>query len=327
VRRREFISLLGGAATWPIAAAKPQQSSVRIIGFLGPGSPDANVGAFEGFRRGLAESGYVEGRNIHIETRWSGTRYELLPELARDLVSRHVEVLAACGSSEPGLAAKAATTTIPIVFQTGSDPVADGLVASMNRPGGNVTGVSRMTVALDPKRLELLHEAVPKANVLGLLVYRQSSRAGSVIQQARNSARSLGSQMVIQEIDNESELENAFAAMARQEVGALLAANDPVMLGWREKIAALALQRAIPTMFGNRAYVATGGLMSYDSDLADSYRQVGVYVGRVLGGEKPSDLPILEPTKFEFVLNLRTAKALSLDIPLKLHAFADEVIE
>jgi putative ABC transport system substrate-binding protein len=326
MQRRELITLLGCAAAWPISA-KAQQSTIRIIGYLSPGSLDDNEQSFQGFQRGLAASGYVEGRNLAIEFRWSGTRYDLLPELARDLVSHRVDVLAACGTSEPGLAAKAATTTIPIVFQTGSDPVADGLVASMNRPGGNVTGVSRMTVALDPKRLELLHEAVPKANVFGLLVYRPSSRAGFVIQQARNSARSLGLKMIIAEVDAESELENAFATMARQEVGALLAANDPVMLVWREKIAALALPRAIPTIFGNRAYVARGGLMSYDSDLADSYRQAGVYVGRVLGGEKPSDLPILEPTKFEFVLNLRTAKALSLDIPLKLHAFADEVIE
>jgi putative ABC transport system substrate-binding protein len=275
----------------------------------------------------LADSGYIEGRNVAIEHRWANGRYDRLPALAAELVLRRVNVIAAGGSSAPGLAAKAATISIPIVFQTGADPVADGLVASMNRPGANVTGVSRFSVALDPKRIELLHEAIPKASVVAFLVNAGSPRSGLQIKQVQESARSLGLTLELSTVNAESDLDGAFAAWKRQGVGALLVANDPAMTPWTERIVALALRYAMPAMFNTRAYVEAGGLMSYDSSLTDSYRQVGVYVGRILKGDKPADLPILEPTKFDFILNLKTARALGLEIPLKLHAFADEVIE
>ena len=262
-----------------------------------------------------------------IEYRYADGHYEQLPALAADLVRRRVTVIAACGSSAPGLAAKAATSTIPIVFQTGADPVADGLVASMNRPGGNVTGVSRMSVETDPKRLEFLHEAVPKATVIAFLVNSDSPRADFQVQQIQGSARWLGVRLEIVRARAEGELDGAFATMVGQGAGALLVSSDPSMTNWAEQIAVLSLRHAIPAMFSSRAYVVAGGLMSYDSSLTDSYRQVGDYVGRILKGEKPADLPVLQPTRFEFVLNLKTAKALGLDIPLKLQAFAEEVIE
>ena len=330
IDRRQVLTGLAGAVTttmtWP-RAVRAQQGALPVIGFLNPATITANPGNREGFRRGLADAGYVEGRNVAIEYRWADGRYERLPALAAELVRRQVAVIAAVGSSAPGLAAKAATTTIPIVFQTGADPVEDGLVASMNRPGGNVTGVSRMNVALDPKRLELLHEVVPKVGVVAFLVNARSPRADHQIQLMQQPARSLGLKLVIAKVGAASELDTAFATMVQQGVGALLVGNDPITQPWAKQISALTLRHAFPSMFGNRVNIADGALMSYDSSITDSYRQVGVYVGRVLKGEKPADLPILEPTKFEFVLNLKTAKALGIEIPLKLHAFADEVIE
>jgi putative ABC transport system substrate-binding protein len=327
MRRRQFLTLLGGAAaTWPMAA-RGQQAGMPVVGFIGPGSGGDNPDSMDGLRRGLAEAGYVEGRNVAIEYRWANGQYDRLPELAADLVGRRVAVIAAGGSSAPGLAAKAATTTIPIVFQTGGDPVVDGLVASMNRPGGNITGVSRNNVALDPKRLELLREAVPKATVAGFLVNAGSPRADFQIKQVQEAARSLGLRTEIAKVDTENALDGAFATLVRQRVDTLLVANDPAMTPWTERIVALTIRHALPAMFSTRFYVEAGGLMSYDSSLGDSFRQAGVYVGRILKGEKPADLPILEPTAFEFVLNLKTAKALGLEIPLKMHAFATEVIE
>ena len=328
LQRREFITFLGGAAAWPLAA-RAQQPSIPVIGFfsLSPSSADTSLYMLDGLRRGLAETGHVEGRNVTIEYRWAEGRYDRLPELAAELVRRRVDVIAAVASSSPGLAAKAATSTIPIVFQTGADPVVDGLLASMNRPGGNVTGVSRMTVALDPKRLELLHEAVPRATVVALLVNQDSPRADVEVEQVQKAAQSLGLTVVIAKIGAESEVEGAFAAMARQRVGALLVSNDPGMLRWTSKIAAMTMHHALPAMSGNRAYVAAGGLMSYDASLIDSFRQLGVYVGRVLKGEKPADLPVMQPTRFELAINLKTAKALGLQTPDKLLALADEVIE
>jgi putative ABC transport system substrate-binding protein len=326
MRRRDFITALSGAAVWP-PAARAQQAAMPVIGFFSPSSADTSAYMVDGLRRGLAEAGYVEGRNVTIEYRWAGGRYDRLPELAAELVRGRVDVIFASGSSAPGLAAKAATSTIPIVFQTGGDPVADGLVPSMNRPGANVTGVSRMTVLLDSKRLELLHEAMPKVNTFALLVNRDSPRTNFVIEQVQNAARSLGLGMVIVKVDPEHELDEAFAAIARERVGALLVNTDPAMDRWKQKTVALTLQHGLPAMFSNREYVVQGGLMSYDSNIEDSFRQAGSYVGRILKGEKPADLPVLQPTKFDFVLNLKTAKALGLEIPLKMHAFADEVIE
>jgi putative ABC transport system substrate-binding protein len=324
--RRAFIALLGGAAAWPIAA-RAQQPAMPVIGFFSPSSAGTSAYMVDGLRRGLAETGYVEGRNVTIEYRWAEGHYDRLPELAAELVRRRVDVIFASGSSAPGLAAKAATSTIPIVFQTGGDPVADGLVSSMNRPATNVTGVSRMTVLLDSKRVELLHEAVPKVNTFALLVNRDSPRTDFVIEQVQKAARSLGLGAAIVKVGAEPELDEAFVAIARERAGALLVNSDPAMDRWRQKTLALTMQHALPTMFSNREYIVQGGLMSYDSSIVDSFRQAGSYVGRILKGEKPADLPVLEPTKFDFVLNLKTAKALGLEIPLKMHAFADEVIE
>jgi putative ABC transport system substrate-binding protein len=325
LKRRELMTLAGLVAAWPLAG-RAQQSVTPVIGYLNFGSPGPLTRTVtSAFQRGLSELGFIEGRNIAIEYRWADGHFERLPELAADLVRRHVDVIAAVGSSSPGLAAKAATSTIPIVFQTGADPVVDGLVASMNRPGGNVTGVSRMTVALDPKRLELLHEAVPRATVVALLVNQDTPRAVEV-EQVQSAAQSLGVTVVTAKFGAESELEGAFAAMARQQVGALLVGRDPT-LGWLKKIAAMTMHHAIPGMSGQRPYVAAGGLMSYDASLIDSFRQVGVYVGQVLKGKKPADLPVMQPTKFELVINMKTARALGLEVPPMLLARADEVIE
>jgi putative ABC transport system substrate-binding protein len=325
MRRREFITLLGGAATWPVAARA--QQPVPVIGFFNPGSSNAFSYLTDAFRRGLAEIGYVEGRNVLIEYRWADGHYDRLPELAADLVRRRVAVIAACGSSAPGLAAKAATSTIPIVFQTGGDPVDDGLVASMSRPGGNVTGVSRLSVALDPKRLELLHEAVPKATVIACLINPTSPRAEVQIQQLQLSARSLGLKLEVVNANAERDLESAFAAMMKVGAAALVVAAEPTYTAFVEQIALGAVRHAIPTMFSNRISVAAGGLMSYDSSIADSFRQAGVYVGRILKGEKPADLPVLQPTKFELVINLKIAKEIGLTIPEAFLLRADELIE
>jgi putative tryptophan/tyrosine transport system substrate-binding protein len=327
VKRRAFITLLGGAvAAWPMAA-RAQQSAMPVVGLLNPSSADGTLYLTEALRRGLAEAGYVEGRNLTIEYRWADGHYDRLPELAADLVRRRVTVIAACGSSAPGLAAKAATSTIPIVFQTGADPVADGLVASMNRPGGNVTGVSRMSVAIDAKRLELLHEAVPKATVIGSLINPSNPRSEGQIQQLQVSARSLGLRLAIGKTSSENDLESAFAAMVKEGATALFVAADPAYTAFQGQIALWAVRHAMPTMFATRVAVTAGGLMSYDSSTVDSWRQVGVYVGRILKGEKPADLPVVQPTRFELVVNLKVANVLGLTIPEAYLLRADEVIE
>jgi putative ABC transport system substrate-binding protein len=264
---------------------------------------------------------------VAIEYRWAKGQYDQLPALAADLVRRRVAVIAALATSAPGRAAKDATSTTPIVFQTGGDPVEDGLVASMNRPGGNITGASRMSVATDPKRLELLRAAVPDATAIACLVNPASPRSKSQVQQIQDSARSLGLKLQIVNASTEQELETAFAMMVQAGAAALLLATDPFMDAMREPIARLAARHALPTMAGNRSYVVAGSLMSYDASLTDSFRQAGVYVGRILKGEKPADLPVLQPTKFELVINLKTATALGIEIPPKVLALADEVIE
>jgi putative tryptophan/tyrosine transport system substrate-binding protein len=327
MKRRTFMTLLGGsAAAWPLAA-RAQQPALPVVGLLTPSSADGTFYLTDALRRGLAEAGYVEGRTVTIESRWAEGHYDRLPELAADLVRRRVTVIAACGSSAPGLAAKAATSTIPIVFQTGADPVADGLVASMNRPGGNVTGVSRMTIAIEPKRFELLHEAVPKATVIGCLMNPSSPRAEGQIEQLQVSARALGLTLVIGRASSERDLESAFAAMIKGGATALFVASDPSYTPFQGQIALWAVRHALPTMFSTRAAVTAGGLMSYDSSTADSWRQVGVYVGRILKGEKPADLPVLQPTRFELVVNLKVAKVLGLTIPEAYLLRADELIE
>jgi putative tryptophan/tyrosine transport system substrate-binding protein len=326
MKRREFITLLGGSAAWPFEA-RGQQPAMPVVGFLLIASASSTKDETDGFRRGLQEAGYVEGQNLIIEYRWAEAHYERLPALVADLVHRGVAVIAAGGSAAPGLAAKAATSTIPVVFQTGSDPVKDGLVATMNRPGGNVTGVSRMAVTLEAKRLELLHELVPNATVVAFLVNPKSPRAELQLEQMHEAARKLGLGVQVTKASTEQELDVAFARMVQQQVGSLLVAQEPSYAGWRPQITALAARYGIPTTYGQREYAAAGGLMSYDASVADSFRQVGLYVGRILKGEKPADLPVMQPIKFELVLNLKTAKALGLTIPDKLLALADEVIE
>jgi putative tryptophan/tyrosine transport system substrate-binding protein len=323
IGRRELLAALGGAVAWPLAA-RAQQAAMPVIGYL-------TASTFQpwhaGIKQGLSETGYVEGRNIAIEYRWADGKYDRLPALAADLVRHQVSVIAASGTSAPGLAAKAATSTIPIVFQTGSDPVRDGLVASMNRPGGNVTGVSRLAVTIAPKQLELLHKLSPKATVVGLLVNPTNQRSELVVQQIEEATRALGLRLHVLKVSTEGELDSVFASAVQLGVGVLLVAQEPSYFRWREQIITLAARHAIPATYGQREYPAAGGLMSYDASVADSFRQVGVYVGRILKGEKPADLPVMQPTKFELVLNLKTAKALGLTMPDELLALADEVIE
>ena len=326
MRRRKFISLFGGAAAWPLAA-RAQQPVVPVIGSLNSGSPEAFVNNVAAFRRGLNENGFVEGRNVAIEYRWADGQYDRLPELAADLVRHQVSVIAASGTSAPGLAAKAATSAIPIVFQTGGDPVQDGLVTSLNRPGGNVTGVSRLSVTLEPKRLELLRQLAPKATVIALLINPTNRRSELVVQQMEDAARELGLGLHVLKAATEGELDNVFASLPQLGVGALLVAQEPSYNRWRGQIIALASKYAIPAMYAIRDYPAVGGLVSYAASVTDQMRQVGVYVGRILKGDKPADLPVIQPTKFELVINLKTARALNLQVPDKLLALADEVIE
>jgi putative ABC transport system substrate-binding protein len=326
VRRRFLAALSGVAAAWPIAA-RAQQAAMPVVGFLHLGSPEPFAPNVAGFWRGLNEIGFAENRNVAIEYRWAQGQYDGLPALAADLVRRQVAVIAACATSAPGLAAKAATSTIPIVFQTGGDPVEDGLVASMNRPGGNVTGVSRLSVTLEPKRLELLRDLLPKAAVVGFLVNPTNPRANLVIRQMEEPARALGVRLQVLNATSEAELDSVFASMVRLGIGALLVAQEPSYNRWRGHIVALASHYAMPTMYATREFVVAGGLVGYDASTIDSFRQVGMYVGRILKGEKPADLPVEQPTKFELVINLKTVKALGLEIPPTLLARADEVIE
>jgi len=327
LKRRQFITLLGGgAAAWPLAA-RAQQPTMPVVGFLNSGSLEPFVPNVAAFRRGLNESGFVEGHNVAIEYRWANGQYDRLPALAADLVRHQVAVIAASGTSAPGLAAKAVTSATPIVFQTGGDPVQDGLVTSMNRPGGNVTGVSRLSVTLEPKRLELLRELVPRATVIGLLVNPTNLRSELVVRQMEEAAHALGLRLQVLKAATEGELDSVFASLARLGIGALSVAQEPTYNRWRGQIIALASSYAVPTMYALREYPAAGGLVSYDASTIEQMHQVGVYVGRILKGEKAADLPVVQPTKFELVINLKTAKALGLNIPDKLLALADEVIE
>jgi putative ABC transport system substrate-binding protein len=329
MKRREFISLIGGAATaWPLGA-RAQQAATPVIGFLNSGSPGERTHLVAAFHQGLGETAYVDGRNVTIEYRWAQGRYDRLPALADELVRQQAAVITATGDTVSPRAAKAATTTIPIIFVMGGDPVAAGLVPSFNRPGGNITGVSLVASALAElvaKQLELLHELAPKAVVVGILLNpRPSSEVD--LSQLQSVARSKGLELVVLRANTDRDIEAAFAALVQKHAEALLIEPDVFFLDRREQLVALAARHAIPAVYSRREYAVIGGLMSYGTSLADAYRQAGIYTGRVLKGEKPADLPVLQPTKFELVINLKAAKALGLKVPLTLQVAADEVIE
>ena len=327
MRRREFLGVLGGAAVaWP-AVARAQQPAMPVIGFLNSRSPGEASYTVAAFHKGLSESGYVAGRNVVVEYRWAEGNYDLLPGFAADLVRRGVTVIVATGGQNSAIAAKSATLTIPIVFSSGSDPVQSGLVASLNRPGGNLTGVHLFLSGLEPKKLGLIREISPNVPVIGVLL--NPSRLDYDLQSndVKEAARAIGQQIEILKASNRDEIDAAFARMVQIKVGALVVGADPSFNTWREQIVVLAARHLIPAVYELREFAVAGGLMSYGTSLVESYRQVGVYAGRVLKGEKPTDLPVVQVTKFEFVINLRTAKALGLAVPPTMSARADEVIE
>ena len=327
MKRRNFLGLAGSVAAWPLAA-RAQRSSVPVIGFLGVTSPETYAAFVGGFQRGLKEAGFVDGDNVTTIYRWAEGQYDRLPGLAADLVSRHVSVIVATGSLPSSLAAKQATETIPIVFLLGSDPVKFGLVSSLNRPNGNVTGVTLFAYLLDAKRVELMHELVPGASVVALLVNPNNpAQAEAQYVEVEAAVRKFGQQLVILKAGRDTEIDSAIAGLAERKVGALLVSADPLFLSRRDQLVALITRHAIPSIYEWRQFAEAGGLMSYGVDLVDAYRQAGVYVGKILGGAKPGDLPVLQPTKFEFVINLKTAKTLGLSVPNTMLVAADQVIE
>jgi putative tryptophan/tyrosine transport system substrate-binding protein len=324
MRRRNFITLLGGAAVSPIAA-RAQQAAMPVIGFLHVAAPQSYAPSVAAFRRGLGEMGFVESRNLAIEFRWAQDQYERLPELAADLVRRQVAVIIAVSGAPAAIAAKAATATIPIVFATGGDPVRLGLVASFNRPGGNATGFVQFSEALITKRLELLRELVPTAGVVGVLASASGRAVERELASIEAAARNIGQQLRIFKVTDQ--YESVFAAIAQERVAGLLVQNSARFTNNREQLVALAARYSMPASYEHREFAEAGGLFSYGSDLVEQYRQTGIYVGRILKGEKPAEMPVVQPTKFQFVINLKTAKALGLEVPPGLSARADEVIE
>ena len=327
MNRREFLLLLGGAMT-AARALRAQQKAMPVIGFLGSGSPDVFAPLVAAFRQGLSETGYVEGQNLTIEYRWAEAPYDRLPALAADLVGRKVDLIVASGGLLSALAAKSATSTIPIVFTAISDPVAAGLVASLARPGGNLTGFSPFQFELIPKRLELLTDLVPQARVIALLVNPNDPRAERLVRELQEVARTKGVELTILKVSSESEINTAFPILVQQHAGALLIPADPLFNSpRREQLVALASHHAVPAIYPWPEDAAAGGLISYGPSLSGIYRQVGIYAGRILKGAKPADLPVQQPTTFELVVNLKTANALGLTIPPSILSRADEVIE
>ena len=324
LKRREFITLLGGAAAWPLPA-RAQQPTKPVIGFLRSSSLAVSTPMVTGFRQGLTAAGFTEGQNVAIESRYADNQRERLPGLVGELIRLPVAVIVA--NTIAALAAKAATTTVPIVFTTGSDPVVDGLVASLNRPGGNVTVVSFVAGMLGPKRLEMLRQVVPTAATIAILVGTDTLEGRIERRDVELAAQALGQQLIVAPVTSEGELDGAFTSIVQRGAKALLVGTVPLTASNRERLVALAARHAIPAIYSLREYVEAGGLMSYGASLVEASRQAGIYAGRVLKGEKPADLPVMQSTKFELVINLQTAKALGLDVPPGLSATADEVIE
>jgi putative tryptophan/tyrosine transport system substrate-binding protein len=324
MRRREFITLIGGAVTWPIAA-RGQQRAMPVIGFLNGASPGGYAPIVTAFRQGLKETGYIEGQNVAIEFRWADGQYDRVPAMAADLVRRQVAVIVA---NTPGVhAVKAATTTIPIVFTTPSDPEQIGLVASLSRPGGNVTGVTQLSVQVMPKRLEVAHELVPTATKIAVLVNPNNPLTEALLRDLQAAARTLGLQLQVLHASTERDFDTVFTTLVQLRAAALVISTDAFFLSRSEQLATLMFRHAVPTIFQDRTFAAAGGLMSYGGSSADAYRQAGVYAGRILKGDKPADLPVQQSTKVELIINLKTAKALGLTVPPTLLARADEVIE
>jgi putative ABC transport system substrate-binding protein len=329
MRRREFMALVGGAATaaaWPFAS-HAQQTPKPIVGFLGLTSPEEFAPLTAAFKGGLGETGFTEGQNVAIEYRWAHAQFDQLPALASDLARQQVRVIAALGTPASAAAAKHATSTIPIVFVTGADPVAVGLVDSLNRPGGNATGIYMLTGGLEPKRLELMHEAVPNAAVIGVIVDPKSPETVQQIADLTRAATALALEIKTFNVNVEGEIDVAFATMAEQHIGAAVVTASPSYLPMGQRLVALAARFAIPTAYYVRGFADAGGLMSYGTSLSDAYRQAGLYAGRILKGDKPADLPVQQSVKVELVINMKTAKTLGLAIPLPLIGRADEIIE
>ena len=328
MKRREFITLIGGAAlARPLSARAQQQPALPVIGFLGSISPAAVERPLATFRQVLKEAGFEEGKTVAIEYRWAEGKYDRLPDLARDLVRRQVAVIVTVGGDPPALAAKAATSTIPIVFMVGRNPVKFGLVASLNRPGGNTTGVNLYITETEAKRIELLRDLVPRATTIGVLMNPKTADAEIQVGEVLAAACALQQRIEVMNASSELEIDTAFVTLAQRNIGALLVGADPFFNNRRDLIISLAARHAIPAIYPLRDFADAGGLMSYGTSLMDAYRQVGNYAARMLKGEKPGELPVVQPTKFDFVINLKTAKALQLQIPDRMVAIADEVIE
>jgi len=327
VKRRQFLRLSGGVAiTWPVAA-RAQQKAMPVIGYLSGSAAGSNATFVAAFHQGPRETGYVEGQNVSIEYRRAEARYDRLPAMAADLVGRKVDLIVASGGPPAAQAAKRATSTIPIVFASGDDPVATGLVASLARPGGNLTGISFLVADLNPKRFELLSELVPQAKVIALLVNPKFPETERVMREVQEAARAKGLQLPILKVSNESEIDAAFASLVQLQAGALLVGSDVFLNTRREQLVALASRYAVPAMYELREAVASGGLISYGVSFTADFHLLGIYAGKILKGAKPGDLPVQQPTKFELVINLKTAKALGLTVPQSLLQRADEVID